>query len=185
MQVMARTPDRMTRYVVDGRPVATGIIAIGDAAASTSPAFGRGASFAAMEARCLRDVLREVSAADPVELCHRWHDRVGNIVYPFVVDTLAAARHRHAEIASEIDGREHVPADPAWRFARSARPRCWPRSGAAAGDGEHRRRRWSAARTFAGRRDIVRRIEELGDLPGLPGPTRAELVELIDADRAA
>ena len=40
-------------------------------------------------------------------------------------------------------------------------------------------------RTFAGRRDIVRRLDQLGELPGLPGPTRAELVGLIGADRAA
>ena len=50
----------MTHHLVDERPVATGIIAVGDAAAATSPAFGRGAALAAMQAACLRDVLREV-----------------------------------------------------------------------------------------------------------------------------
>jgi len=184
VQVMARTPDRLTRYLDDGHPVATGIVALGDAAASTSPAYGRGAAFAAMEAVCLRDVLREVAATDPIELSHRWHDRVGNVVGPYIHDTLALARHRHAEIAAQIDGREYAPADPAWRFGQAL-------GRAAVHDPDLLRATMSIGAalergaTFARRRDIIRRLEELGPRPGIPGPTRAELVDAIGTARAA
>jgi 2-polyprenyl-6-methoxyphenol hydroxylase-like FAD-dependent oxidoreductase len=184
VQVMARTPDRMTRYVVDGNVVATGVVAVGDAAACTSPAYGRGTALAAMQAVVLRDVLRDVSPVDAVELAHRWHDRVGNIVHPFVADTLDQARHRHAEIGAQIDGRRYATNDPAWRFGQAL-------GRAAAHDPELLRAMMSVAAvfergtTFARRRDVVRRLDELGDLPGLPGPTRAELVDVIGPDRAA
>ncbi len=40
-------------------PVATGVVAIGDAAACTNPSVGRGASIALLHATCLRDVVRK------------------------------------------------------------------------------------------------------------------------------
>jgi 2-polyprenyl-6-methoxyphenol hydroxylase-like FAD-dependent oxidoreductase len=184
VQVMARTPDRITRYLVDGRPVATGIVAIGDAAASTSPAYGRGLSFAAMGARCLRDVLREVPTVDAAELSHRWHDRVGNVVHPFVEDTLALARHRHAEIEAQIAGRRHRPSDPGWELGQAL-------VRAAAHDPELLRAMLGVASVLergadiARCRDLVVRLQAVGNQPGLPGPSRAELEASIGNARAA
>jgi hypothetical protein len=109
---------------------------------------------------------------------------VGNVVHPFVVDTLAQARHRHAEIEAQIDGRRYATSDPGWQFGQAL-------GRAAAHDPELLRATMSVAAvfergaTFARRRDIVSRLEELGDLPGLPGPTRAELVAALEAERAA
>jgi 2-polyprenyl-6-methoxyphenol hydroxylase-like FAD-dependent oxidoreductase len=178
VQVTAAAPDQVRRYLVDGRPVATGIVAIGDAAASTSPAFCRGASLAAMEATCLRDVLREVPCGDPVELSHRWHDRVGNVVYPYVTETLTAARHRHAEIEAQLAGQVYRTADPVWQLGQAL-------GRAAAHDPDLLRVTMSVACLFdrAGdvfrRRDVLRRLEDVGDVPGLPGPTRRELEAAI------
>ena len=180
VQVMAATPDRTTHHLVDERPVATGIVAVGDAAAATSPAFGRGAALAAMQAACLRDVLREVSVREPVELTHRWHDRVGNVVHPFVDDTLAASRHRHAEIEAQLARRPYVTADPAWAFAEAL-------GRAAPHDPELLRAMMAIASVFergadlARRRDLVRRLDQLTGSPALPGPSRGELEELVAA----
>lgn len=184
IQVMARTPDRLTRTVLHGHPVVTGLVTIGDASASTSPAYGRGATLAVMEGVCLRDVLREVATSEPLELAHRWHDRVGNVVAPFVHETLRAARHRHAEIEAQIAGRPYDTDDPTWLTGQAL-------SRAAAHDPELLRASMGVAALYdrvadvAERWALVRRIEQLGALPGLPGPTRAELESMIAAQTAA
>jgi hypothetical protein len=158
----------------------TGILAVGDAAAATSPAFGRGTALAAMQAVCLRDVLREVSATEPVELAHRWHDRVGNIVLPFVADTLAASRHRHAEIEAQLARRAYATTDAEWAFAQAL-------GRAAPHDPELLRATMAIAAVYergadiARRRDLVRRLDAHTDSPALPGPSRDELEDLVAA----
>ena len=47
VDVMAGIEDRYRRLVVDGEPVATGVVAVGDAWACTNPSLGRGASIGA------------------------------------------------------------------------------------------------------------------------------------------
>jgi 2-polyprenyl-6-methoxyphenol hydroxylase-like FAD-dependent oxidoreductase len=181
VQVMARTPDRLVRFVVDGRPVATGVVAIGDAAATTSPAYGRGMTLAAMQSLCLRDVLREVSPTDAGELAHRWHDRIGNTVWPFVRDTLAVGRHRLAEIEAQVAGVPYETDDESWQLLQ-ALGRAAPR------DPELLRAMLNMASVFERGADIkrrprlVERLAALGDLPPLPGPSRRELVEHIGAE---
>jgi hypothetical protein len=49
---MAGVRDRRRRFVVDGRSVATGFAAIGDARACTNPSGGRGLSVGARTPRC-------------------------------------------------------------------------------------------------------------------------------------
>ena len=140
VETMSATPDRRTRLVVDRRPIVTGVIALGDALACTSPMYGRGMTFGAMQAVCLRDVLREVCANDPAELAHRWHDRVANVVMPLVDETLAVTRHRLAEMDARVAGdhvrdrRCRVDVLPAPVRRRTARSR-----GAAGRDGRRRR----------------------------------------------
>jgi 2-polyprenyl-6-methoxyphenol hydroxylase-like FAD-dependent oxidoreductase len=46
-------------YVEDGRPLALGVLPIGDAAIHTNPLYGRGCTFAVLYAALLRDVLHE------------------------------------------------------------------------------------------------------------------------------
>ena len=41
---MAKIEDRVRNYIVDGVPVVTGVIAVGDAWACTNPSVGRGAT---------------------------------------------------------------------------------------------------------------------------------------------
>ncbi|HEY1319667.1 MAG TPA: FAD-dependent oxidoreductase, partial [Streptosporangiaceae bacterium] len=64
VDVMAGLEDRHRRLVIDGVPVATGVVAVGDAWACTNPSLGRGASIGLLHACALRDVLRDVGAGD-------------------------------------------------------------------------------------------------------------------------
>ena len=59
---IAGIEDVTRRYVVDGRPVVTGLVAVGDSAVATNPSLGRGASLGALQAVVLRDVLAGATA---------------------------------------------------------------------------------------------------------------------------
>lgn len=64
VHVMAGLLNRRRDHVVDGQPVATGVIAIGDATLCTNPLYGRGCSTAFWGAHLLADAL----AANPGDL---------------------------------------------------------------------------------------------------------------------
>ena len=57
VEVMARLVNRRQRFVVDGSPVATGIVALGDAAVHTNPLYGRGCSLGTAHAFGFADLL--------------------------------------------------------------------------------------------------------------------------------
>lgn len=57
VESMARLRNRIRRFVVDGEPVATGVVVIGDAAVATNPWYGKGCSQAGIAADALADAL--------------------------------------------------------------------------------------------------------------------------------
>lgn len=57
VESMARLRNRLRRFVVDGRPVVTGLVVIGDAAFATNPWYGKGCSTAGIAADALTDAL--------------------------------------------------------------------------------------------------------------------------------
>ena len=59
VEVMARLTNRIRRFVVDGEPVATGLVVIGDAAVTTNPWYGKGCAQAGIAAEALSAALRE------------------------------------------------------------------------------------------------------------------------------
>jgi 2-polyprenyl-6-methoxyphenol hydroxylase-like FAD-dependent oxidoreductase len=59
VEAMARLTNRIRRFVVDGEPVATGLVVIGDAALTTNPWYGKGCSQAGIAAEALSAALRE------------------------------------------------------------------------------------------------------------------------------
>ncbi len=59
VESMARLRNRIRRFVVDGQPVATGVVVIGDAAVATNPWYGKGCSQAGIAADALSDALRQ------------------------------------------------------------------------------------------------------------------------------
>ena len=65
VRVIARLEDRYRGFVVDGMPVATGVVAVADSWACSNPANGRGASIGMLHALTLRDRLRLVGLDAP------------------------------------------------------------------------------------------------------------------------
>jgi 2-polyprenyl-6-methoxyphenol hydroxylase-like FAD-dependent oxidoreductase len=119
VDVMAGLEDRLRRYVIDGEPVATGVVAVGDAWACTNPSLGRGISFAILHARVLRDVLAEVGAAEHDKLVRRFDEATGRTVEPLYRATNAIDTHRLAEIDGDVAGTPYRPDDPRWAGAKA------------------------------------------------------------------
>ena len=117
--VMARIEDRYRRYVVDGVPVVTGVLAVGDSWACTNPSVGRGASLALMHAVELRDLLRAQSLDDPAALALAWDERTEAGLAPWYRETLWGDRHRLAEIEADIRGEDYRPDDPDYEVTKA------------------------------------------------------------------
>ncbi len=108
---MAGILDRYRRFVVDGRPVATGFAAVGDAWACTNPSAGRGLSVAAVHAQQLRRVFRDHGDA-PGDFVVAWDEATQTHVAPFYWNQIADDRVRLAEMVAIRDGVEPPPPDP-------------------------------------------------------------------------
>jgi 2-polyprenyl-6-methoxyphenol hydroxylase-like FAD-dependent oxidoreductase len=71
---ITKLEDRLRSMVVDGEPVAVGLVAVGDAWACSNPSLGRGASMGMMHGLLLRDTLREVGSGVCLPQRHRRAD---------------------------------------------------------------------------------------------------------------
>jgi len=177
--VMAKIEDRHRSFVLDDRPVATGVLALADSWACTNPSVGRGISIGAIHAVALRDLLHDMPA-DPVELQQRWHDTTLATAEPWYRTTLAFDEHRLAEIDALLEDRP-FEASPDFEITKALQ--------AAAGkDPEMLRAVLEVAGVLAvpeevlGRPGIFERVIELGSGwrdEQLPGPDRDELVALV------
>jgi 2-polyprenyl-6-methoxyphenol hydroxylase-like FAD-dependent oxidoreductase len=173
---MAGVLDRHRRLVVDGVPVATGFLAVGDAWACTNPSAGRGISVGAVHAQLLRTVVR-ASAEDPVELARAFDERTEREVAPFYRMQLAADRVRLAEMDALRAGREPPPPDPGRTGLLTA----------AAHDADAYRALLEVITCLALPHEVLERpgmAERLAAYageppPGTPGPDRAQLLQLL------
>jgi len=181
VDAIAGIEDRHRRLVVDDRPVATGVVAVGDAWACTNPSLGRGAAIGLLHACCLRDVLRDVDPADPEKLARRFDEATTTVVEPLYRMTLGFDRHRLAEIAADVDGTPYVTDDPRWRVGKAT-------FAASLTDPDITRAYVSLASLLVTPDELfatpglVDRVLQLGagapNYP-LPGPTRQELLATI------
>jgi 2-polyprenyl-6-methoxyphenol hydroxylase-like FAD-dependent oxidoreductase len=117
--VMAKIEDRIRTFVVDGSPVATGVLPVADSWACTNPSVGRGCSIGLMHAVALRDLLRDTGLDDEVALATRWHDVTQQTVEPWYRATVEFDRHRLAEIEAGIEGKAYDPGDPEWEITQA------------------------------------------------------------------
>jgi 2-polyprenyl-6-methoxyphenol hydroxylase-like FAD-dependent oxidoreductase len=117
--VMAKIEDRHRQFVVDGRPVATGVVAVGDSWACTNPSLGRGATMGAIHALALRDLVRDAGLDDPLALAAGWDAATAATVEPWYAATLRYDRHRLAEIEANIGGEPYDPGDPEWEMTKA------------------------------------------------------------------
>ena len=119
VQVMAGLEDRYRGFVVDGTPVATGVVAIADSWACSNPANGRGASIGMLHARMLRDQLRAVGLDDPAAFAAAFHKATAESVEPWYRATLAGDRNRLGEIEAAIRGETYDPPDPGYQLEKA------------------------------------------------------------------
>lgn len=119
VDVMAGIEDRCRRLVVDGEPVVTGVLAVGDAWACTNPSLGRGTSIGLLHTRCLRDLLREVDPRDHEKLAVRFDEVTAAVAEPLYRLTLWFDRHRLAEIDADIAGVLYRTDDERWAMGKA------------------------------------------------------------------
>ena len=119
VQVMAHLEDRYRGFVADGRPVATGVVAVADSWACSNPANGRGASIGMLHAVTLRDQLREVDLDDPAAFAEAFHTATARTVEPWYRATLATDRYRLAEIESGVRGGTYDPQDSQYQLGKA------------------------------------------------------------------
>jgi hypothetical protein len=111
---MAAIEDRWSRFVVDGRPVATGVVAVADAWAATNPTLGRGITLGTLHAIALRDTIREVGL-DPAAVALRFDERTQDEFTPWYRSTIWHDRNRVADCETAIAGVDPRPRpDPRW-----------------------------------------------------------------------
>jgi len=119
LHVLARLEDRYRRFVVDGTPVATGVVAVADSWSCSNPANGRGVSIGMLHARVLRDQLRAVGLDDPAAFAAAFHQATAESVEPWYRTTLASDRHRLGEIEAGLSGETYDSPDPWYQLEKA------------------------------------------------------------------
>jgi 2-polyprenyl-6-methoxyphenol hydroxylase-like FAD-dependent oxidoreductase len=182
VMAMARIEDRHRNLMIDGAPVATGVVAVGDAWACSNPTVGRGASIGMLQAVLLRDTITAAGLDDPWKFACSFHRATAEMIEPWYRDTLAGDRHRLAEIDALIAGGEYRPRDPSWEIGQAL-------ANAAFKDPDCLRGFVSVAMVLSRAVDVTARpgfldkVIALGagwrDEP-LPAPSRGELLSIAD-----
>lgn len=102
VEVMGDLVNRRRRFVVDGRPVATGVFAVGDSAVCTNPLYGRGCSLALVHAELLADTLAAAGyGADPAGAALAFAEATRSEIEPWY--GAALAQDRHDRLANDED----------------------------------------------------------------------------------
>ena len=110
--VMGGLHNTLRRLVVDGRPVVTGLHAVGDSVCTTNPTFGRGLSMVVRGASRLVDAL-EVHPGDPYAQALAMDRAVTEDVAPWFADQAATDAARLAMLRHRVLGTPPpAPADP-------------------------------------------------------------------------
>lgn len=92
VQAMARLVNRRRRFLrADGRPVAPGVAAVGDAHTCTNPLYGRGCSLAMVQAELLADAL-SATGGDPVATAIAYEEATEREVGPWYRAAVAQDR---------------------------------------------------------------------------------------------
>ena len=87
---MGGLESRWREMAPHGEPVALGCFCVGDSLVRSNPLFGRGCSFAAIEAHLLRDVLQQTS--EPAARARLYSQRVAAALRPYYKDMLSQDR---------------------------------------------------------------------------------------------
>jgi hypothetical protein len=180
VKLMAKIEDRQRTYVVDGAPVATGVVPLADAWACTNPSLGRGMSMGMVHAAALRSLLRDVPMDDPRAVALRWGALTSEHVEPLFAETLTFDRHRLAEVEATIEGRPYETDDPGWLLGKALEASIMHDPDLLRGYIDIVALLESTANVMS-RPGLAERALALADPTPLPGPDRAELLALVGA----
>jgi 2-polyprenyl-6-methoxyphenol hydroxylase-like FAD-dependent oxidoreductase len=117
--MMTKIEDRIRDYAPGGKPLATGILAVGDSWSCTNPSLGRGASIGLMHAALLRDVIRDGKDADPWSLASTWYELTRTEAEPWYRSTLSYDRARLAEVDAIIAGKPFNSTNSEWTIVKA------------------------------------------------------------------
>lgn len=180
---MAGVMDRYRRLVVDGHPVVTGLLPVGDAWACTNPQAGRGVALGLSQTQLLRDSAREATLDDPVQLALTYDRLTEETLTPWYRQQVDGDRARAAEVQALIAGQPRAEAEGDPRHQMQA-----AFFAAAAVDPVVARAMIEVASCLAlpqaimARPGMAERVAPFfGARPGFtPGPTRSELLALLN-----
>ncbi len=174
---MGGISERYRRFVVDGAPVATGIVSVGDAWACTNPVGGRGISMGLMHAAGTAEVIQQ-HLDDPLALALAQDAMTETRVTPWYRDTVAFDRQRAIQFKAVMEGQPvPPPADLGSALATAMRY-----------DADLFRAFAEIQSLLAlpqevtARPGIMERISEIASMHepvGLPGPSREQLVGML------
>jgi 2-polyprenyl-6-methoxyphenol hydroxylase-like FAD-dependent oxidoreductase len=171
--------NRVRRFVVDGVPVATGIVAVGDAQQCTDPSLGRGMTMGLMHTEVLRDVMREHEPTS-APFAAAFDDATREIIGPWYDATVQSGQLRIAEMGAARRGEPFAPEGPAAVAMALARAKSVDEDAA----------RWfaellsclSTPTELFSRPGVLARVMEIDaqcSAAQVPGPDRAELLALV------
>jgi 2-polyprenyl-6-methoxyphenol hydroxylase-like FAD-dependent oxidoreductase len=181
---MSGTVDRYRRFVIDGKPVMTGMVAVADAWACTNPSAGRGISLGLGHAVRLRDTIREYGG-DSIGLAQAFHEITETEFTPWYTSQIRADRHRYRAMDALRQG--HSAPAPATDEYSQHEAIFWQ---AMAFDADLFRAAMEIASVLTlpediyARQGVMDRAEAIVgqlpvDLPPMPGSSRADLLEAI------
>ena len=111
--------DRYRRFVVDGVPVSTGMVTVGDSWACTNPSLGRGITMGLMHALSTAEVVQQ-HLDDPLAFTLAQDSMTETRVTPWYRDTVGIDRTQIVGFNALIEGRpEPEPTHPAARTAKA------------------------------------------------------------------
>ena len=177
---MAGVLDRFRRLLVDGRPVATGLVGVGDAMACTNPSGGRGMTLGLLGVWHLREVIRSC-IDDPHRLAERWDAVAQSELTPWYRETVEEDRARFVEIEALRRGAQPAPPSGFALIQRALLAALFRDPDAFRAAIAWRGCITRLEETFADG-DFVERILEIARgsaPPPLPGPNRAQLLSLL------
>ena len=107
VEVMARLLNRSRRFLVDGAPVVTGLLAVGDAHTCTNPLYGRGCSLGFVSAHLLAEALAS-DGGDPLAAALAYESAMRREVHPWYRWAVAQDRQdrsgRGLEVPDDAEG---------------------------------------------------------------------------------
>ena len=109
VEAMSGVLDRQRDYVVDGSPIVTGVLPVGDAWACTNPSSGRGISFALLHVIHTVEAIAD-NADDPLAQTLAWDEATTRHLQPWHTSTLASDRRMVAALTAASSG-EQPPID--------------------------------------------------------------------------